>query len=411
MALTELEIKNARPRGKPYSLSDGDGLLLLVKENGSKSWALRYRADGKEKRTGFGKYPKVSLAKARELKMAFKREIAFGGNPRKREDAERKEAARIEAIKAATFGRVAGEWYLSQEKEWSDSHRAGVRHRLDTYLLPVLGGRPIREITPRELLGLLLDIEKSAPSTAHRTKSLAGRVFQFAVTRGDADFNIASGLKKSLKPVRPRHFAALTVPKDVADLMARIEAYHGSATVRAALWFSLYTFQRPGEIRGAEWDEMDFDAKLWRIPKGRMKNKRPHLVPLSRQALELLESMKLITARTGHSPLVFPSRASKTAPMNAITICAAIRTMGYTDEQMTAHGFRALASTNLNEQGWDSDVIELSLSHTERNAVRAAYNHAERLAERREMMQAWADWLDGLRQKGAARQKNSFSVF
>jgi integrase len=394
--LTEFEIKNAKPREKPYSISDGDGLILLVKESGAKSWVLRYRMDGMEHRAGLGKYPAVSLAEARERKNSFKRELAFGGNPQKRRKEERKETARIEALKAATFGKIAGEWYEQRERTWSNSNRAGVRHRLDAYLLPKFGERPIREITTRELLDLLLDIEQSAPSTAHRTKRLAGQVFQFAVTRGDADFNIALNLRKALKPVRPRHLAALTAPKDISDLMTRIEAYHGSATVRAALWFSLYTFQRPGEIRGALWEEMDFDAELWRIPEHRMKSRRPHVVPLSRQALELLESLKRLAARTGYSPLVFPSKISRTAPMNALTICAAIRTMGYTSEQMTAHGFRAIASTNLNEQGWNGDVIELSLAHVERNRVRAAYNHAERLPERREMMQAWADWLDGL---------------
>jgi integrase len=165
------------------------------------------------------------------------------------------------------------------------------------------------------------------------------------------------------------------------------------------LWFSLYTFQRPGEICGAAWEEMDFDAKLWRLSEERMKNGRSHIVPLSRQALEILEYLKGYAARTGYSPFIFPGWKSKASPMDRCTIRQALRIMGYTKEQMTAHGFRAIASTNLNEQGWNSDVIELSLAHAERNAVRAAYNHAERLNERREMMQAWADWLDGLRAK------------
>ncbi|MDR1019547.1 MAG: tyrosine-type recombinase/integrase [Synergistaceae bacterium] len=399
MALTELEIKHAKPRGKPYPLSDGDGLILLVQKNGSKSWILRYRMGGKDKRAGLGKYPKVSLASARKQKMAFKRELVFGGNPKERRAAERREAARIKAAKAATFGKLAREWYASREGAWSDSSRAGVRHMLDACLLPRLGERPMGEITARELLSLFSAIGEDAPSTARRAKRLASQIFQFAAARGDVSLDIASGLTISTKPVRKRHFAALTAPRDIADLMTCIDAYHGSATVRAALWFSLYTFQRPGEIRSAAWDEMDFGAKLWRIPAHRMKNKRPHVVPLSRQALRLLKSVKQLAAARAAppSPLVFPSKVSKTAPMSALTVCAAIRTMGYTDRQMTAHGFRALASTNLNEQGWDSDVIELSLSHTEQNASRAAYNHAEKLPERREMMQAWADWLDGLR--------------
>jgi integrase len=398
MKLTELEIKNAKQRGKPYYLSDGDGLLLLVKESGAKSWVLRYRMGGKEKRAGLGKYPTVSLAKARELKKAFKREIALGGNPQERKKAERKEAARIEALKAATFAKIAGKWYSEQEKAWSNSNRVGVRHMLDAYLLPKLGERPIREITTRELLDLFLDMEKRVASTARRTRGIAERVFQFAVMRGDADFNIVLNLKGTLKPIRERHRAALTSPKDITDLMARMEAYPGSTAVRAALWFLLYTFQRPGEVRGALWEEMDLDARLWRLPEQRMKNGRPHIVPLSRQALEILEFLNRLAARTGYSPFVFPAKSTKAAPIHETTLCKALRTMGYTGEQMCAHGFRALASTNLNEQGWNRDVIELSLAHVERNAVRAAYNHAERLDERREMMQAWADWLDGLRQ-------------
>jgi integrase len=397
MALTELEIKNAKPREKPYPLPDGGGLLLLVKESGAKSWVLRYRMDGKEKRAGLGKYPAVGLAKARELRDAFKRELAFGGNPQKQKKEERKDAARIKASKAATFMKLANEWYRQREKAWSDSNREGVRRFLDAYLFPRLGERPIREITTRELLDLVLEIEKEKPCTAREVKGVAGQVFEFAVSRGRADFNLALNLKGALKPLRVRHRAALTAPKDVADLMTRIEAYHGSVTVRMALWLSLYTFQRPGEICGAEWSEMDFDAKLWRIPERRMKNGRDHIVPLSCQVLEILNYLKQIAGRTGYSPFVFPGWRTKDAAMDRCTIRQALRIMGYTNGQMCAHGFRALASTNLNEQGWNSDVIELSLSHVERNAVRAAYNHADRLPERREMMQAWADWLDGLR--------------
>jgi integrase len=399
MMLTELEIKNAKPREKQYSLSDGDGLLLLVKESGAKSWVLRYRMDGKEKRAGLGNYPKVSLAKARELKMAFKRELAFGGNPQKRKKDERKEAAKIEALKAATFMKLANEWYRQQEKAWSNYRREGVRRVLDMYLFPKIGERPIREITTRELLNLVLEIEQDKPCTAQHVKGVAGQVFEFAVAGGDAAFNIVLNLRGALKPRRVRHRAALTAPNDIADLMTRIEAYHGSTTVRMALWFSLYTFQRPGEICGAAWEEMEFDAKLWRISEQRMKNGRLHIVPLSRQVLELLEYLKQFAARTGCSPFIFPGTGPKTSSMDRCTIRQALRIMGYTNEQMCAHGFRTLASTNLNEQGWNRDVIELSLSHVERNRVRAAYNHAEHLDERREMMQAWADWLDGLRQK------------
>jgi integrase len=399
MPLTELEIKNAKPCDKPYSLSDGDGLILLVKESGAKSWVLRYRMDGKEKRAGLGNYPRVSLANARELRMNFKRELALGGNPQKRKKEERKEAAKNEALKTATFRKIAEVWYRGKEKAWSTYNCAAMRHILNTYLFPKFGERPIREITTREFLDELLEIEKEKPSTAHVAKNVASQVFEFAVLKGDADFNLTLNLKGALKPIRKQHFSAITAPKDIADLMTRIEAYHGSVTVRVALWFSLYTFQRPGEICGAEWAEMDFDVNLWRIPEQRMKNGRPHVVPLSRQVLELLDYLKQYAARTGYSPFLFPGMRSKKISMSKDSVRQALRIMGYANEQMCAHGFRTLASTNLNEQGWNSDAIELSLAHVEKNTVRAAYNHAERLPERREMMQAWADWLDGLRKK------------
>jgi integrase len=346
-----------------------------------------------------GKYPAVGLAKAREIKNDFKRELALGGNPQLRKKEERKEAARIEALKAATFAKIAEEWYIRREGDWSDGYRPQVRQTLDCYLFPMFGERPIREITTRELLDLILDIEKHAPSAAHRTRQIAGQVFQFAVMRGDADFNIVFNLKGALQPIYKRHRAALTSPKDITELMARIGLYHGSAVTRTALWFALYTFQRPGEISAAKWEEIDTDAALWRLSGRRMKNRLPHVVPLSRQALELLDFLRCLAARTGYSSFIFPSRRSQEYPINMLTICKAVRGMGYTSEQMTAHGFRTLASTNLNEQGWNRDVIELSLAHVERDRVRAAYNHAERLPERREMMQAWADWLDGLRRK------------
>ena len=396
MPLTEIAIRNAKPRERNYSLSDGDGLLLLIKETGSKSWVLRYWLDGKEKRAGLGKYPTIGLSDARELKNLFKRELALGGNPQERKRTEREEAARIKAIKSATFAKLAEEWYSQQESTWSKSHCTDVRHKLRAYLYPKLGERPIREITTLEILNLLLDVESRTPETAYKSKIIVGQIFQFAITRGDADFDITLNLRKALKPRQKRHFAALTAPKDVANLMIRIEAYTGSAVVKAALWFSLYTFQRPGEIRCATWAEMDLGANLWRIPAERMKGKRAHVVPLSRQVLELL---KQVTPWTSDSPFVFPTIKSKKIPMSESTILVALRSMGYTKEQMTAHGFRTLASTNLNKQGWNRDVIELSLAHMETNAVRAAYNHAERLEDRRKMMQAWADWLDGLRHK------------
>ena len=225
---------------------------------------------------------------------------------------------------------------------------------------------------------------------------MIGQVLRFAIARGDAEFDVTLNLRGAMKPIRKRHYAAVTAPKEVADLLVRLDSYIGGPVLRTALWFSLYTFQRPGEIRGAEWKEIDLDSALWRIPEHRMKNRRPHVVPLTRQVIDILKELRPIT---GDSRFVFPTIKSKSKPMSENTVRVALRSMGYTNEQMTAHGFRTVASTNLNEQGWNSDIIELSLAHVEGNSVRAAYNRAERLTERRDMMQAWADWLDNLRGK------------
>lgn len=395
MALTEAAIRAAKPQaGKvEYSLSDGDGLLFMVRETGAKRWVLRYWMNGKEKRAGLGSYPEVGLADARNLKVDFKRELAMGGNPSERKRKEKEATAKEEACKLMTFAKVAEEWYGQQVTAWSSSHCTDVRHKLDAYILPTLGTRPLREITTQEVLTLLLNVESRTPETAKKCKWNIGQIFRFAIARGDAEHDVTINLRGALKPKITRHFGAVTKPADVSDLMTRIDAYQGSVVVKAALWFSLYTFQRPGEIRKAEWNEIDIDAALWRIPAEKMKKRREHVVPLANQTLEIIAKLKPIT---GESRFVFPTITSRSKPMSENTVRVALRSMGYENEQMTAHGFRTLASTNLNEQGWNSDLIEMSLAHVEGNSVRAAYNHAERLLERRAMMQAWADWLDRL---------------
>ena len=394
MALTDTAVRNAKTKNgkRETQYSDGDGLILIVKDTGAKRWVLRYWVDGEEKRAGLGKYPVIGLAQARELKLQFKRELAMGGNPQARKRAEKEEAEKAKAIKAMTFTRVAEDWFKQQTEVRSASHCKGVRHKLKI-LLPKLGSRPISEITAKEVLSILTEIEARTPESAYKAKLVVGQVLRFAIARGDTEFDVTLNLRGAMSPRKRQHYAAITTPKDVADLMLRMKSYIGGPVVRAALWFSLYTFQRPGEIRGALWEEMDFDATLWRIPEERMKNRRSHVVPLSRQALQILTELRPVTC---NSRFIFPSITSNSKPMSENTVRVALRSMGYTNQQMTAHGFRTTASTNLNEQGWNSDLIEMSLAHVERNSVRAAYNRAERLAERREMMQAWADWLDGL---------------
>ncbi|GHV55404.1 integrase [Synergistales bacterium] len=396
MSLTDAAVRNAKPKDgkRETQYSDGDGLLLVVRDTGSKRWVLRYWMEGEEKRAGLGKYPIIGLATARDLKNQFKRELTLGGNPQERKRAEKEAAAKVEAIKTMTFARVAEDWYKQQKGVRSVSHCKGLQHKLKI-LLPKLGDTPICEITAPEVLSILTEIESRTPESAYKAKLVVGQVLRFAIARGDAEFDVTLNLRGAMSPRKQQHYAALTTPKDVADLMVRMKAYIGGPVVRAALWFSLYTFQKPGEIRGAAWQEIDFDSTLWRIPETRMKNRRSHVVPLSRQVLEILRGLKPIT---GDSRFIFPAITSKTKSMSENTVRVALRAMGYTNEQMTAHGFRTTASTNLNEQGWNSDLIEMSLAHVEGNSVRAAYNRAERLVERREMMQSWADWLDGLNQ-------------
>jgi integrase len=394
MALTETAIRAAKPREKEYTLSDGDGLLLAVRTTGSKRWILRYYVDGKEKRAGLGSYPEVGLADARDLRFQFKRELALGGNPQERKKAEREATAKEERAKAMTFARVAEDWFSQRSNAWSAIYSFQTRSKLVRYAFPAIGERPVREITSREILALLQNIEQRTTIEARKTKQIIGQVLRFAIARGDLEYDMTFNLRGALKSNVVRHYSALTRPDDIKQLMRSFGCYAGSPVVQAALWFSLHTFQRPGEIMKAEWAEIDVGAALWRLPAERMKMRREHLVPLSRQVLELLEKVRILT---GKSCFVFASLHGMTKPMNSNAVRLALRSLGYGNDEMCAHGFRALASTNLHEQGWDSALIELSLAHVDKNSVRAAYNHAERLEERRKMMQAWSDWIDSLK--------------
>jgi integrase len=260
-----------------------------------------------------------------------------------------------------------------------------------------LGARGIAEIKAPELLAIIRSIEASGTiETAHRVRQIAGQIFRFGIASGLCEHDLCADLKGALTPRKPEHQATLTDPREVEGLVRAMETYRGSPIVKSALWFTAYTFQRQGSIRNAEWMEMDFGACLWRIPALKMKGKRDHMVPLSKQCVELLAMLKPLS---GHGKYVFPSERTLDGSrgISENTVNAALRRMGFSKEEMCAHGFRGTASTLLNEQGWNSDIIELCLAHQERNQVRAAYNHAERMEERRELMQHWADYLDDLR--------------
>ena len=405
MELTDKEIRGAKFEGKQYTLSDGDGLLLRV-QKGGKSWILRYWIDNKEKRAGLGPYPEIGLKDARDRKNQFKRELALTGvNPLERKRQEKEAAAKAQAeaqVRATTFKTVAEDWFAQQSEVWSEQHILDTRRRLDKYILPTLGERPIVEIKTQEVLTMIRYMEEWTIATAKKCKEHIGQILRYAIGQGIIEYDVTANLRGVLKPKTIRNFAAITRPSEVADMITRIEAYHGSPVVKEALWFSLYTFQRPGEIRHAEWQEIDLASNLWRLPAEKMKTRKEHLVPLASQVVAILER---IQPWTGDSRYIFPTIKSRQIPMSENTIRVALRSMGYTKEQMTSHGFRSTASSILHEQGWPSDDIERCLAHTVGNAVQRTYDRSERLAERRTLMQHWADWLDSLKEEKLLNSK------
>ncbi len=393
MPLTDAAVRNAKPRERPFKLFDGRGLYLEVAPSGGKWWRFKYRIDGKEKRISLGVYPDVSLKEARERREAARKLVAAGVDPSEARKAER--LARRE-VRANSFETVAREWFAKRSSVWSEGHARRIIRRLERDVFPYIGLRPVGEISAPELLKVLRRIEnRGAVETAHRALQECGQIFRYAIATGRAERDVAADLRGALQPVKGRHHPSITDPKKLGELLRAIDGYEGSPITRCALQLAALTFVRPGELRRAEWSEVSFDAAEWRIPAEKMKARRPHIVPLSRQALKALEELHPLT---GYGRFLFPSVRTETRPMSENTVNAALRRLGYTKDEMTGHGFRSIASTLLHEQGWPPDAIERQLAHAERNSVRAAYNYAEYLPERREMMQAWADYLDRLRE-------------
>ena len=393
--LTDTKIRNAKPQEKPYKLFDGGGLYLMVapREDGKASrwWRLKYRMRGREKVLAIGTYPEIGLREAREARDDAKKLLARGQDP-----GERKRADKI--VQSDTFKAVAEEWLGLQANKLAEVTLDKARWMLGEFVYPRLGEKLITEIKAPDLLLALRAIEaKGMHETATRTKQKVGQVMRFAIATGRADRDITADLRGALAPVPTKNRAAITNPGRVGELLRAIDGYQGEPATAAALKLAPLTFVRPGELRGGEWREIDLDGAEWRIPGERMKMGDEHVVPLSRQAVEILRALQPLT---GAARYVFPSLRSRDRPMSENTLNAALRRLGYTTEQMTAHGFRAMASTLLNERGFPPDVIELQLAHAERNKVRAAYNRAQRLEERRKMMQKWADYLDGLKAGG-----------
>jgi len=386
--LNDTKVRSAKSREKAFKLSDERGLFLFVTPTGGRLWRFKYRVQGREKLISLGAYPDVTLKRAREKRDDARKLLADGIDPSVQRQAQR-------AALMQSFEGVAKEWLELQTKSLAPETISILTARLESGLYPYIGSRPIAAITAQEVLIALRRIEaRGKHETAHRVRALAGRVFRYAVATGRAQHDVAADLRGALAPVKSKNFASVTDPARVGELMRAIYGYSGNPVTVLALKLAPLVFVRPGELRGAEWPEFDLDNAEWRIPGERMKMGEPHLVPLSRQALAILQELQPL-ARGGR--YLFPSLLTRDRPMSDNTINAALRRMGYTTEEQTGHGFRSMASTLLNEQGFPPDVIELQLAHTERNKVRAAYNKAQRLPERRKMMQAWADYLDRLR--------------
>lgn len=400
MALTEIAIKAAKPAAKQQKLFDRDGLHLIVTPAGAKRWVLKYRFEGKEKSLAFGKYPDVTLAEARKLCADARDKIAAGIDPSEAKKAE-KRTARLNA--GNSFEAIAREWHAKYAGTWSEGHGARILRRLEVDAFPYIGRKATAAIGPPDVLDALRRVEKrGAVETAHRLRENIGQVLRYAVATGRAQRDVTADLRGALPPVQKQHFAAVTDPKQVAVMMRAIDGYQGTLPVLCALKLAPLLFQRPGELRNAEWSEVDLDNATWEIRSDRMKRSKQgkaagsaHIVPLSRQAVDILRELHLLTGR-GH--FLFPSVRTRERPMSENTVNAALRRMGFDGDTMTGHGFRAMARTILDEVlGMPANIIEAQLAHTVRDPLGRAYNRTAHLAQRREMMQKWADYLDKLK--------------
>jgi integrase len=392
MALTDTALRNAKPGAKPRKLADGGGLYLLIQPAGGRWWRLDYRFDGKRKTLSMGTYPDTPLTAARQRRDEARRLLAQGIDP-----GEHRKLTRDKPPQDAdSFEAVAREWFAKFSPPWAPTHAEKIIRRLERDIFPWIGARPVGQIMAPELLTVLRRIEaRGRLETAHRAHQNCGQVFRYAVATGRAERDPSGDLRGALAPWKPKHYATITDPQAVATLLRDLDGYTGSFVTGCALRLLPLLFVRPGELRRAEWTEIDLDAAEWRIPAEKMKARQPHRVPLSRQAVAILRELQPLT---GRGRWVFPGVRAKGEPLSENTLNAALRRMGYDKDTMTAHGFRSIASTMLHEQGWPSDIIERQLAHAERNKIKAAYNRAEHLPERRRMMQAWADHLDTLRE-------------
>ena len=378
--LTELQVKNAKPKDKRYMMRDDKGLYLRVDTSGNKYWILRYWEQKKERQISLGPYPDFSLKDARLKRDEIQTARAKGQSP-----------LSTVGRTPQMFAEVVAEWLKVRMADRTESYVRTVRLRLNKYILPEIGTTSLKQVTSADVLKICRNIENMGhDETARRVKTLIGQVYSFAIAAGYAESDPTAALHRALKPQSRKHYATFTDSADIAMLMRAIRAYPYTI-MRCAMLFSVYTFARPGEVRSAEWSEIKGD--VWDIPAGKMKMKRRHIVPLSSQVKAVLEELRPIT---GNGRWLFPSPRNDGRCMSDNGVRMALRSMGFTKEQITPHGFRAMFSTIANEHGINRDVIERQLAHVEGNTVRGAYNHAEYMPERVKLMQWWADYLDGL---------------
>lgn len=396
MALSDTAIRNAKPGPKDYKLADGGGLYVLVTPAGGKLWRLKFRVEGKERKLTIGRYPDIGLGEARKRRDTAREQLAMGSDP-----AREKQRRKIQAQLAVdnTFAAISAEYCAKRKRDGQKPWAPSTAIRCEFLLVRLnasIGRLPIAEIEPADVLAAVRKIEaKGKLESARRTLQLASAVFRYAVATARLGSDPTRDLKGALTTPTVTHYGALTDPKQVGELLRAIDDYDGSGITRLALQIAPHVFVRPGELRHAEWNEFDLDAGIWTIPAGKMKMRKPHTVPLSRQTVSLFRE---VHAATGPSGFVFPSIRTRARPMSENTLNAALRRLGYSSNEMTAHGFRATASTLLNECGkWNPDAIERALAHGESDKVRAAYHRGVHWQERVEMAQWWSNYLDTLR--------------
>lgn len=397
MALTDIAIRNAKPREKPYKMGDTLGLFLLIQPSGGKLWRFKYRLHGKEKKLSIGAYPEISLGEARAARDAARKIIAHGGDPCRERQQDKLQKV---ADASNTFELVAQEFFDKRKKDGNSRWAPATAAKYDylfALLKPSLGNVPVKDITPIEVLAAVRKVEaKGTFESAQRALQTASSVFRYAVATGRLEADPTRDLRGALIVPETKHRAALLNPAEVGELLRAIDGYNGSITTKLALALAPHVFVRPGELRQAQWEELDLKNAVWTIPAAKMKMRKDHHVPLSSQAIAIIEQMRATTIRsTGY---VFPSVRTTSRPMSENTLNAALRRLGYSSDEMTAHGFRATASTLLNESGkWNADAIERALAHGHENKIRGAYHRGTHWQERVEMAQWWSDHLDMLR--------------